>query len=416
MFRDKQMTPTCSALIASLLIGTSLSSQAQASDANDIFSVSGFGQVVAGKINTDEAEFLGYDNDVSFKPNTLLGIQVNAQATDYLGFTAQGVVRTSDSDDSDLDWLYATLKPDNNLAFKVGKLRTPFFMHSDVIDVGYAYHWISPPEQMYNAFLFPTFEGIDASWGYSTDAFDSTFEAYIGQHEGTIALNNRTTDYDVSVLGGVIASIKKDNFEFRASYHQGDVDIEVPELDLLAGVVGTIGNYNNTVDSLASEGLVKVTQLGLRYDNFDYFAALEWVNINPDLKTFMPEIDTYYVTGGYVFNPVTVHLTYAKSKLKYKDFPSEIAQDLALMSPSDPRYMGLLQSVYGINAIAASRSSDDLESWTIGARWDIRPRLALKTDITFLIGKDGDTAMFNSIDEGFDRKAQLYQVAVEWVF
>ena len=78
--------------------------------------------------------------------------------------------------------------------------------------------------------------------------------------------------------------------------------------------------------------------------------------------------------------------------------------------------MGLSEAAYGLSTIENSRSSDSLNSWTIGARWDVKPRLALKADITFLHGNDGETAMFESIKDGFDRESQLYQVAMEWVF
>lgn len=388
-----------------------------ASDTADNFHVSSFGRIVAGTIDTDKANFHGYDDNISLKTNSLLGIQLNAEATDYLSFTAQGVFRTNEDKDSELDWLYATIQPKNNLTLKVGKLRTPFFMHSDVIDVGYAYHWASPPEQMYGAFfLFPTFEGIDATWGYSGENYDSSFEAYVGQHSGEIKRSNRITDYNVDVLSGFITTLRKENFEFRASFHQGDVSLDIPELNLLSGAIQSFGSFPSTVDALAPDSKVNVYQFGVRYDNLDYFAGLEWVTIDPELKTSMPKIDTFYVTGGYIFNPVTIHLTYAESKVKYSDFPSELNQALAGMSPSDPRYTGLLQSTYGLNFISASRNVDSLKSWTLGARWDIRPKLAVKADVTLLDGAENETAMFDSIKDGFNREAMFYQVAVEWVF
>ncbi|MBM6549822.1 porin [Marinomonas ostreistagni] len=387
-----------------------------AASLEDSVSVSGFGRVVGGYLNTDQAEFRGYSDHINLDPKSLIGLQVHAQANDYLSVTAQGVLRANDTQDSELDWLYATIQPEDNLSIKVGKLRTPFFMLSDVIDVGYAYHWISPPEQMYSAYLFPTFEGIDATWGYFSNGFDTSFEAYIGQHEGDITLNNRTTDYDVDTLGGLIASTRYGNVQLRASFHQGDVDIALSELDLLAGSVSRFNSFPKTVDALSTQSVINVTQLGIRYDDLNYFAAAEWVNINPDVQTFIPEIDTYYLTGGYIFDDITLHLTYAESDLSYDDFPNEVASALANMNPLDPRYQGLAGINYGLNQIESSRSSDSLKSWTLGVRWDVQPKLAVKGEVTWLRGDRNESAMFNSIDDDFDRTTELYQVGVEWIF
>ena len=34
---------------------------------------------------------------------------------------------------------YLTWRPSSNWNFKAGKMRTPFYLHSDTIDVGYTY-------------------------------------------------------------------------------------------------------------------------------------------------------------------------------------------------------------------------------------------------------------------------------------
>ncbi|TYL47584.1 hypothetical protein [Marinomonas sp. IMCC 4694] len=392
-----------------------LSHYALAEDTKHV-TMSGFGRIVAGQLATEEANFRGYSNNVTARPNSLLGLQVNAYATDYLSFTAQGVLRTSEEETSKLDWLYATVQPDDNVSFKIGQLRTPLFMLSDVVDIGYAYQWITPPKQVYGAFIFPIFKGIDIYWGHSTDQLDTSLEVYYGKNDGEITLNNKTTDYEVFQQGGVIGSVRYNNFEFRASHHGGNADIKQADLKSLASSISQFGVYNDTVNSLSTKGVVKLTQLSVRYDEFNYFAALEWTQIRPELQTFIPKINSYYATVGYIFNPVTVHLTFAESQFDYNNFPTEISQALAGMSTSDPRYSGLQQIVGGLNQISTGRSTDQLKSWTVGARWDVKPKLALKADVTFIQGEEDDTALFDSIQSGFDRKTALYQVAMEWVF
>ena len=77
--------------------------------------------------------------------------------------TAQGLFRsdsTTVSGESGLEWLYLTYTPTTNLQIKIGKLRTPFFTMSDFSDVGFAYPWINPPQQVYDTYLFKTFNEL----------------------------------------------------------------------------------------------------------------------------------------------------------------------------------------------------------------------------------------------------------------
>jgi len=68
--------------------------------------------------------------------------------------------------------------------FKLGKLRTPFFLTIAISkDVGYAYPWISPPQQVYMVFLFEVIEGASASYEIVEDSFS--------QHRGYWAAVSR---------------------------------------------------------------------------------------------------------------------------------------------------------------------------------------------------------------------------------
>lgn len=400
-------------VLGALALATASSS---AIAANDIFQVSGFGRLVIGKLDTKQAGFQGYSDHPSISPDSLLGAQINAYANEYLSFTAQGVMRANDDRESDIDWLYATYQPSTNLSFKAGKMRMPFLMNSDVSDVGYAYHWISPPRQIYNAFLFPTFKGIDIAWGNSGELFDSTLEVYYGETSSNVDFNDYSTTYDADPLRGLIGKIHYGNIELRTSLHQAEFNVALPEFDALANAAQSLGNYPATVSSLSSKSDMQVIQVSARYDNFDYFGSAEWVYIDPKLNTFIPEINSYYITGGYIIDAVTLHLTFAESKFDFVNFPTELNDALSNMSPNDPRYAGTQQLVGGIQSIEALRVADSLRSWTLGARWDIEPGVALKADITLLQGKKGDQAMFDSFGEDFDHKAYLYQVALDWVF
>ncbi len=394
--RKKRLTRYGPVLVLAMLSEPSL---AQHSDA---LTISGFGRITAGYLDTDQANFKGYSDRVTAKPESLVGLQASYEFTPAVSLTVQGILHADDSEnDSMINWAYLTWQPDDNLVAKFGRLRTPFFALSDVVDVGYSYPWITAPQQVYNAYLFPTFDGVDLSWGYPIGDMDTSLEGYIGRYDGEINLNNRSTDYTVDVFGGVVAKAHYNNFELRASTHHGKVEIGLDDLDTLKSGLELAG-YTDSADAISRRGWVDVHQLSINYDNLEYFARGEWVSINPDIS-IAPEIESYYLTGGYNFFPFTMHLTYAQSLVDYQQFPNEIPSSLTALYGA---WQGLISQL----------SNDSLRSWTLGARWDVVPKVALKAEVTLLDGDSDKNSFFDSIQSGFNRDASLYKLSVEWVF
>ncbi|MGX9418922.1 hypothetical protein ACWU4D_16400 [Vibrio sp. WJH972] len=369
---------------------------------SDDLTISGFGNITAGYLDTDQANFKGHSDDVSLKSDSLIGLQASYEFTPALSATIQGILHAdSEDNDSIINWAYASWQPDDNLLIKAGRQRTPFFALSDVLDVGYAYPWITAPIQVYSAWLFPTFDGVDLAWGYSTGEVDTTFEGYVGRYDGEIELSDYSTDYTIDIFGGLITKVNWKDFEFRASFHRGKVDIGLTEIDTLKSGLALAG-FTASADALSREGWIEAKQLSVSYDNLDYFARAEWVLIESDLS-IAAEIESYYLMGGYNFYPFSVHFTYAESQVDYPTFPDEI-----------PSYYAPLYE--GWNEIMDRLSNDSLRSWTLGTRWDVLPKVALKAEVTLLDGDSEENSFFDSIEEGFDRDASLYKLSVEWVF
>jgi hypothetical protein len=369
---------------------------------DDKLTISGFGNITAGYLDTDKANFKGYSDDVSLEPESLVGLQSTYSFTPSFSATIQGILHADgDDNDSIINWAYLTWQPDDNLLIKMGRQRTPFFALSDVIDVSYSYPWITPPTQVYSSWLFPTFDGVDMAWGYTSGNIDTTVEGYVGRYEGEISLSDYTTDFTVDIFGGLIAKVNWNSFEFRSSFHRGKVDLGLSEIDTMIEALNGLGFYESAA-ALSTEGWVQAKQLSVSYDNLDYFARAEWMLIEPQMK-MVPELESYYLMGGYNFFPFTVYLTYAESIIKDSNFPDEI-----------PSYYTELY--YGWQDLISRLSGDELRSWSLGARWDVMPKVAIKAELTLLDGESDDSSFFDSIAENFDRDASLYKLSVEWVF
>ena len=381
-------------------------STAQAKIADD-FSFSGFGRVVAGILDTDEAEFKGYDDDLSLKPNSLIGLQGNYRVSNQVMLTAQGVLRSSDTADSGLEWLYLSWIPDDNVIIRLGRQRGPFFLYSDSIDVGYSYPWVNLPYQIYSGYIFPTFDGIDATWGYSTEQLDYTLQGYAGYYPGgDITIFGGTTDYELKAVYGLIAKVRHNNTELRVSEYYGNPKIIVPQLATLESALRSAG-YSESADALKTEGWGTITQIGLSYDSISYFLRGEWMKTKSDIKYMVPRLEAYSLSGGIYSGDFTYHLTYSQSKTRYSEFNQEIVPGT---SPATD------QLYYGLEQIFSILTKDNLKTLTLGVRWDFMENVALKFDATYLDGNSGENSFYDNPQEGFDRDAMLYLVAVDWVF
>ena len=122
---------------------------------------SGFLSVGGGFVDDEESiPYSGYsEEDLTFDHN-LLGLQVSGKISDKLTATAQFIARSGDNYSLNSEWAYLTWQVSDNTKVRAGRLRTPFYMFSDSLDVGYSYAWIIPPQEVYSV-PFNNVDGID---------------------------------------------------------------------------------------------------------------------------------------------------------------------------------------------------------------------------------------------------------------
>jgi hypothetical protein len=377
--------------------------------ADDSLEFSGYARLIGGYFDKNDVEYEGYDDSVNFSPSSLIAFQLDYELTDSLFATGQIILTdndTSENNSTGLEWLYLTYQPTDSLQLKLGKLRTPFFSMSDFSNVGFAYPWINLPQQVYNTYLFDTFTGIDVIYKFSGDKFDASIEGYFGQDDGKLQVGNINTAYEVDNLAGIIGKINIENLEFRIAKYNADTNLELPDLKQLETQLRSAG-FVDSANTVITEGKAQAKQFGIIYDNLDYFFRGEWIKIDTDFE-IVPSIQSYYLTAGFNYAPFTYHLTYANSDVKtgsgYDEIPLDISDDLDQLAAA-------YQFVF------ADSTPDALESWTIGARWDVLSNVALKVEVSKLEGQDGENSFFESSSEAeFSKEGNLYLIGFEWVF
>lgn len=218
------------------LVFTALMSLSVHADVN----ISGFASINGGKVLSGtgvphygvEPTFLAdypivsaYTKDFSFKPESLIGLQVSADLSEGLSVTGQLVARGADNYNAEFEWAYISYELNDSWTVQAGKKRLPLFYYSDFYDVGYAYVWMRPPADNYTWQIF-NYEGINFLYNGSIGDWSMTANIYAGREDDP---NNKllsdfffqkpTREIWEDILGGV-ATFSKDWLEVRVTHMQ----------------------------------------------------------------------------------------------------------------------------------------------------------------------------------------------------
>lgn len=388
----------------SLTIVLSVSNPVRADEPTLEFS--GFARAVVGHLDDSNLEFLGYGDGYSFTEQSLFALRGDLKLSDSISLVGQAIAHTSDAKDSGIQWLYLDYQASQNLSFKLGRQRIPLFNYSDVIDVGFAYSWITPPIQVYTTYVFSEFDGLLGHYDYATKSLSGSIGAYAGQFDGDIQVVGQDVDAKVDFIGGVYSSINYQNFTFSAAYHTGKVETEIADLSSFQSILRMF-DFHRSADELNIDDHADFYKLALTYNSLDFFIESEITRINSN-SSFIPEVNASYIILGYNFAPFSVHATLAHSKSSYRDPVNEIPLGV------DPQLDALSA---GFEQIFAARYLDNLNSFSFGGRYDWRHNVAFKAEVTFLDGNDNERSFFVIKDPAIaEREAVLFQLAAEWVF
>jgi len=340
---------------------------AQAADVN----VSGFLSVGGGMVDDETSvSYNGYsEEDLTFDRN-LLGLQVTGQVSEKITATAQLLARSEKDYEVTAEWAYLTWQASDNGKVRAGRLRTPLYMYSDSLDVGYSYPWITAPSEVYYL-PFNNVDGVDYYLTAALGSFDTSFQAYFGSFESDFSFEDGTEGYaTLRNQMGVAATLGKDWWNLRAAYHQVDltVDINNPQLAGLIGLVAA-SPFASIVPSIAVEDdKATFAQVGINIDTGLFVAAAEHIEF--DVKdSLLAKNVRDYVMVGVRLGDFLVHVTGSKADDEIADLTSGI--------PVSAQTQPLIA---GLNAAAQARDIDR-EVLSLGTRWDVASGTALKLQL-----------------------------------
>ena len=276
--------------------------------------INGFGTVgvthLGGEDDGRSYGISGQTND-SWRGDQLskFGAQLTYGVTDTVGLTLQTTAKAYGNEwKANLEWAYLSWQSTDNLMMRFGRLRTPVYMYSESIDVGFSYPWLRLPDEVYSQVQLSNYEGADIVYNLPLSFATLSF-----QLAGGIAKNRDyyiydeefDIDYD-NVFGSSVSLATNDFGTFRVGYVEADIDT-----DISGSFTDIFGNPDTASLLALDKDKGKFTSIGYQYDNGTWLTANEWTSrvIENDGSN---STDSFYLMGGRRFGDFLAHVTYAQ--------------------------------------------------------------------------------------------------------
>jgi len=274
----------------------------------------GFGTVGVTHLGGEDAGrsygINGQTND-SWRGDQLskLGGQFQYGLTDTVALTAQATIKPEqDNWKANLEWAYLSWQATDGLTLRGGRLRSPVYMYSETLDVGFTYPWLRLPDEVYSQVQVSNYEGVDAVYILPITFGSVTFQVAGGQ---AVNRNLFTFDelYDIDYKKIFAANVSLATNDFgtvRVGYTEADINS-----DVTARITTPFGTQADVTLNRLDNQKGKFTSVGYQYDNGTWLTANEWTRsvIEADQRG---HIDAFYLMGGRRFGDFLAHLTYAQ--------------------------------------------------------------------------------------------------------
>lgn len=236
------------------------------------------------------------------------GAQLTYGLTDTLGVTLQATAKPlQDEWQANLEWAYLSWQANDQLMVRAGRLRSPVYMYSESLDVGFSYPWLRLPDEVYSQVQLSNYEGADVVYTLPLSYGSVTFQVAAGQAKNRdyFAYDDLfSIDYG-KLFGANVSLATNDYGTFRVGYVEADISTTID------GVVNAFGTptYLQLLELKKDKG--KFTSIGYQYDNGTWLTANEWTTRVTENDN-NASIDSFYLMGGRRFGDFLAHVTYAQ--------------------------------------------------------------------------------------------------------
>ncbi len=363
--------------------------------------INGFASIVSGIDFEDEGQGAYGNRTVDNLQESKVALQWTADLEKGIRFVGQTMARGNATTGFSLnyDWAYFDFNVGDSAKLKFGRLRIPFYKYSDYLDVGYAYHWITPPTAMYSL-EFSNMDGVSYQQNFEFSGMEHALNIAIGQYQGILDLNGPVN----STLENLIAinwATTMDNHDFYIAYAQADVYVPATDVAGLSALAGTPGDVLVNGDY----GFFIGTGYQGTYGDIGVFFEYSIVQVKDSV---FADSSGGYLGGSYTMGDYIYHVTYGTRKAEEKTYTGPLADfDIGTAG-------GGAASGATLNSTVRSIGNGDGTTITLGVRKDIGVSTAIKIDLDLYTEDRVQTDQVTATSE--EKKSTTLKFAIETMF
>lgn len=388
---------------------------------------SGFG--TAGMAVTDSAfaEYVrepsqprGPGRSLDPRLDSRLGAQINLDVSGDLGFVGQVVsrYRSDQSFTPDLTWAFLSYTPASRLQMRFGRLGWDVFQLADTRNVGYSYLWARPPVDFYGPLQFSSLDGADISWLFPIGTENNiklkfSYGIASSNDKIPIANSNECMNLQGTRLLGSVAEFQADTFTVRVAYAQAKPtrNFPAPVTELQAGLRAFSTLLNDPALARQAQAL------DFRESLFQYYSAgiywqrgpLRAESVGAQVHSgggSIPDLRSAYASLGYRSGTLVPYLLVSR-----------------VLSDRRDAYVGALPGLGSQGVALAGAVTEFLRhqraeqsTLSIGLRWDILPKAALKVQVDRMSGDSEARMLWLNVKPGWDGRATAATLLLDFVF
>jgi hypothetical protein len=335
----------------------------------EAFKLGGFGTLAATRGSLDETGFRtlasqehGADRQGSVKADSRFGLRLDTRDVEPFAFTLQGIVKEGADNDvrAELDWAYVRYRFAEGTRLRVGRIRMPFYMRSDSLDVNYAQPWLRLPSDVYSLLVTQNVDGADLVYERPLGEFSLTLQPAAGTSPWTqlgSGFRLRIKPAGLSATLGTVDTMA------RVSAGGARMSLESDALGAALGALGATGQGAIADDYRMDDSRLRYLNLGFHHEASRWFATAEMMRLRFDKET-VPDTTGWYVGAGVRHGEFTFYGI--ASSLRTSGRRTEDRLPAGLAPVKDLLDFVLFDGYRDQNTLSA------------GVRWDVLPRGALK--------------------------------------
>ncbi len=383
------------------------------------YKFSGFGTLGATSAGDDELYFKrdlsqeGQDGGISLEVDSLIGFQLDTNFTSRLRGTAQVVIkeRPEQHVSESIEWAFLGYQINSNWEVRAGRMAVDIYLLSEYRDVGFAYLWARPPVDFYGSMTISKFNGADLTYTNKINQGVLQFKVFTGSTQSN--LNNIQGLFKVTLneIIGTNLSYETNDWKLQATIATSSLaeikgDTLLPFIEELQSF-SNVSGVKETIDNLDSHNnRISFYSLGASYDKDKWLTQTEISYLQSDVPTIASYVNGYLSVGRKI-NTITAYTIIATTKSTEEPYQVNISSGV------NPKLDSLAQT----SQLLFNNSQMDQSSLSIGARWDILPRIALKAQWDHNWIKADETFLWaQPLHPGKDKEMDTLALSVNFIF